>query len=130
MLSKGRQSIAFFIHPDDDVIIKCLDGSGKYEEISSIDYLNMRFAVTYWSCSIFKRRCAYQIYPYDYDCEHILYVKKHYQDLCKTIHLQVFKSCHHESRSGYIKMVVPSLTLTQSPIYMYVIIYDSYILWY
>lgn len=47
MLSKGRQSIAFFIHPDDDVIIKCLDGSGKYEEISSIDYLNMRFAVTY-----------------------------------------------------------------------------------
>lgn len=47
LLKKGRQSIAFFVHPDDDVIIKCLDGSGKYEEISSIDYLNMRFAVTY-----------------------------------------------------------------------------------
>ena len=47
MLRKGRQSIAFFVHPDDEVMVRCLDGSGKYEEISSIDYLNMRFALTY-----------------------------------------------------------------------------------
>nr|XP_022286433.1 UPF0676 protein C1494.01-like [Crassostrea virginica] len=47
MLKKGRQSIAFFVHPDDEVMITCLDGSGKYEEISSIDYLNMRFGLTY-----------------------------------------------------------------------------------
>ena len=44
---KSRQSIAFFVHPDDDFIIKCLDGSDKYEPISSLDYLNYRFSVTY-----------------------------------------------------------------------------------
>lgn len=47
LLKKGRQSLAFFIHPDDEVMIECLDGSGKYEGVSSIDYLNMRFAETY-----------------------------------------------------------------------------------
>ena len=44
---KCRQSIAFFVHPDDDFIVKCLDGSDKYEPISSLDYLNYRFSVTY-----------------------------------------------------------------------------------
>ena len=44
---KSRQSVVFFIHPDDDFIIKCLDGSDKYEPVSSIDYLNYRFSVTY-----------------------------------------------------------------------------------
>ena len=44
---KGRQSAVFFIHPDDDYMIKCLDGSNKYEPISSLDYLNYRFSVTY-----------------------------------------------------------------------------------
>ncbi|KAJ8298921.1 hypothetical protein KUTeg_022981 [Tegillarca granosa] len=44
---QGRQSIAFFINPDDETIVKCLDGSGKYEPISSIDYLNMRLGETY-----------------------------------------------------------------------------------
>lgn len=42
-----RQSVAFFVHPDDDYIIDCLDGSKKYEPVSSIDYLNYRFSVTY-----------------------------------------------------------------------------------
>lgn len=45
--NQGRQSIAFFLQPDDETIVKCLDGSDKYEPISSIDYLNMRFGVTY-----------------------------------------------------------------------------------
>ncbi|XP_046556650.1 proline hydroxylase buaE-like isoform X2 [Haliotis rubra] len=44
---QSRQSLAFFVHPNDEVIIRCLDGSDKYEPISSIDYLNYRFNVTY-----------------------------------------------------------------------------------
>ena len=44
---KSRQSVVFFVHPDDDYIIKCLDGSEKYEPISSLDYLNYKFSVTY-----------------------------------------------------------------------------------
>ncbi|XP_067675218.1 uncharacterized protein [Haliotis asinina] len=44
---QSRQSLAFFVHPNDEVIVKCLDGSDKYEPISSIDYLNYRFSVTY-----------------------------------------------------------------------------------
>lgn len=44
---KHRQSVAFFVHPDNDYIIECLDGSAKYEPISSIDYLNFRFSETY-----------------------------------------------------------------------------------
>ncbi|ESO92160.1 hypothetical protein LOTGIDRAFT_233214 [Lottia gigantea] len=38
-----RQSQAFFLHPDNDVIIRCLDGNDAYEPISSIDYLAWRF---------------------------------------------------------------------------------------
>ncbi|XP_052792997.1 uncharacterized protein LOC128226924 [Mya arenaria] len=44
---KCRQSVAFFVHPDDEYMIKCLDGSDKYEPISSLDYLKYRFSVTY-----------------------------------------------------------------------------------
>ena len=44
---KHRQSVAFFIHPDNDYVIECLDGSEKYEPISSLDYLNYRFSLTY-----------------------------------------------------------------------------------
>jgi len=39
--------LAFFIQPDNEFMIECLDHSQKYEPISSIDYLNMRFGVTY-----------------------------------------------------------------------------------
>ncbi|XP_048258361.1 proline hydroxylase buaE-like isoform X2 [Haliotis rufescens] len=42
-----RQSLAFFINPDDDTIIKCLDGSDKYEPISCLDYLNYKFSQIY-----------------------------------------------------------------------------------
>lgn len=45
--SQNRQSIAFFVHPDDKLMIECLDKSNKYEPISSIDYLNSRFKATY-----------------------------------------------------------------------------------
>ena len=44
---KPRQSMAFFGNIDDDFIVKCLDGSNKYEPIASIDYLKYRFSVTY-----------------------------------------------------------------------------------
>ncbi|XP_060085102.1 uncharacterized protein LOC132564468 [Ylistrum balloti] len=43
----SRQSIAFFIHPDDEVMIECLDKSNKYQPITSYDYLQERFAATY-----------------------------------------------------------------------------------
>lgn len=42
-----RQSIAYFLQPDDDVIIECLDKSNKYPPISSLDYLNQCFSPTY-----------------------------------------------------------------------------------
>ncbi|XP_076076642.1 uncharacterized protein LOC143047471 isoform X1 [Mytilus galloprovincialis] len=38
-----RQSLAFFVNPDEDVTIHCLDNSNKYDPITSRDYLNMRF---------------------------------------------------------------------------------------
>lgn len=41
-MRKCRQSVVFFVEPDDDVIIKCLDGSNKYEPVRTIDYLNYR----------------------------------------------------------------------------------------
>ncbi|XP_055998562.1 uncharacterized protein LOC125648249 [Ostrea edulis] len=44
---KGRQSFAFFIQPDDDVMITCLDKSNKHPPISTLDYLKQRFAATY-----------------------------------------------------------------------------------
>ena len=40
---RDRQSVAFFVLPDEDVVISCLDKSDKYEPISSLNYLNMRF---------------------------------------------------------------------------------------
>ena len=42
-----RQSVVFFLHPDDDYVVRCLDGSDKYEPISSLDYLKYRFSMTY-----------------------------------------------------------------------------------
>ena len=71
MLRKGRQSIAFFVHPDDEVMVRCLDGSGKYEEISSIDYLNMRFSLTYdkWRATFKNYFCSqfeWNIYDFIY----------------------------------------------------------------
>ncbi|KAK3103977.1 hypothetical protein FSP39_023384, partial [Pinctada imbricata] len=45
--NKGRQSIAFFVHADDHVMLECIDKSNKYEPISSIDYLHMKFSKIY-----------------------------------------------------------------------------------
>lgn len=42
-----RQSAVFFVLPDDECVVKCLDGSDKYEPIKSIDYLNYRFDQAY-----------------------------------------------------------------------------------
>ncbi|XP_033629574.1 2-oxoglutarate-dependent dioxygenase gloF-like [Asterias rubens] len=44
---KPRQSIAFFGHPNYDSLIECIDGSNKYPPINSLDYINMRFGLTY-----------------------------------------------------------------------------------
>ena len=42
-----RQSVVFFLQPDDEFIVKCLDGSEKYEPISSYDYMETRFTNQY-----------------------------------------------------------------------------------
>ena len=39
--------MAFFVHPDDDVIIECLGGSGHYPPITALEYLNQRLEATY-----------------------------------------------------------------------------------
>ena len=44
-----RRSLAFFGHPDNEVMIECLDGSNKYPPITSMGYLQQRFAATYWT---------------------------------------------------------------------------------
>ncbi|CAH1799524.1 unnamed protein product, partial [Owenia fusiformis] len=43
----ARQSIAFFVHPEEDAMISCIDGSEKYEQITAGDYLQMRFKDSY-----------------------------------------------------------------------------------
>ncbi|XP_046543307.1 2-oxoglutarate-Fe(II) type oxidoreductase ppzD-like isoform X2 [Haliotis rubra] len=42
-----RQSLAFFVNPDDDTIIKSLDGSDKYDPILTLDYLQREFIQMY-----------------------------------------------------------------------------------
>ena len=41
---RSRRSMAFFMVPDNDVIIDCWDGSHKYEPIRFVDYLNSRIS--------------------------------------------------------------------------------------
>lgn len=45
--SSTRQSLAFFVQPDDEAMISCFDGSDKYPPINSVDYLLSRFNDTY-----------------------------------------------------------------------------------
>ncbi|KAK3513723.1 hypothetical protein QTP70_028751, partial [Hemibagrus guttatus] len=45
--SSPRQSLVFFVQPDDDAIITCCDGSNKYPPVKSLDYLLSRFNDTY-----------------------------------------------------------------------------------
>ncbi|KAJ8396682.1 hypothetical protein AAFF_G00015200 [Aldrovandia affinis] len=42
-----RQSLAFFLQPDDDAVITCCDGSDKYPPVKSGDYLLERFKASY-----------------------------------------------------------------------------------
>ena len=42
-----RQSIAFFAHPDNKFVIKCIDGSDKYAPITAEDDVAERFSKTY-----------------------------------------------------------------------------------
>ena len=45
--SKPRQSIAFFVRPDNDVMVECLDGSNHYPPITALEYTKQRFNATY-----------------------------------------------------------------------------------
>ncbi|KAK9959105.1 hypothetical protein ABG768_011185 [Culter alburnus] len=45
--SRTRQSLAFFVQPEDESIIKCCDGSDKYPPIKTVDYFTSRFNDTY-----------------------------------------------------------------------------------
>ncbi|KAI7802743.1 hypothetical protein IRJ41_018348, partial [Triplophysa rosa] len=45
--SRTRQSLAFFVHPDNEAIISCCDGSDKYPPVKAIDYLLSRFEDSY-----------------------------------------------------------------------------------
>jgi len=46
-LEQSRQSYVFFLHADSKATVKCLDGSAKYKEVNSLQYLLKRFADTY-----------------------------------------------------------------------------------
>ncbi|KAM9808377.1 uncharacterized protein ACB057_006245 [Neosynchiropus ocellatus] len=43
----SRQSLAYFLQPDDDALITCCDGSNKYPPVKSGDYLTQRFVSSY-----------------------------------------------------------------------------------
>ncbi|KAA8590313.1 hypothetical protein FQN60_014247 [Etheostoma spectabile] len=42
-----RQSLAFFVQPDDEALITCCDGSNKYPPVTGGDYLTERFNASY-----------------------------------------------------------------------------------
>ncbi|XP_002735581.1 uncharacterized protein LOC100368784 [Saccoglossus kowalevskii] len=42
-----RQSLAYFSHPDNSFVVKCVDGSDKYPPITNDVYLKQRFNATY-----------------------------------------------------------------------------------
>ena len=44
---KPRQSVAFFVRPDNGVMIECLDGSNHYPPITALEYTKQRFNATY-----------------------------------------------------------------------------------
>ncbi|KAM9375693.1 uncharacterized protein KZ484_008232 [Pholidichthys leucotaenia] len=45
--SSTRQSLAFFVHPDDEALITCCDGSSKYPPVTAGAYLQERFGESY-----------------------------------------------------------------------------------
>ncbi|KAK2192836.1 hypothetical protein NP493_21g00015 [Ridgeia piscesae] len=44
---KVRMSVVYFAQPDRDCLIQCLDGSDKYEPITSLELLSRRLKATY-----------------------------------------------------------------------------------
>ena len=42
-----RQSIAFFVHPDNEVIVECIDGSNKYPPTTAREDTDRRLGQTY-----------------------------------------------------------------------------------
>lgn len=44
-----RKSIAFFLHPDNDVLIECVDGSNKYPPVLAAENAIKRAKVNYWN---------------------------------------------------------------------------------
>nr|XP_020492127.1 UPF0676 protein C1494.01-like isoform X2 [Labrus bergylta] len=44
---RTRQSLAFFVHPDDEALISCCDGSDKYPPVTAGAYLKERFSKSY-----------------------------------------------------------------------------------
>ena len=46
-LKSTRQSIAFFVHPDNDVVVSQLNGSGEHPPVGALDYLKTRLSATY-----------------------------------------------------------------------------------
>ncbi|XP_072322174.1 uncharacterized protein [Scyliorhinus torazame] len=46
-MCQSRQSLAFFVHPDNDVIVTCCDGSEKYPPTNTLQYLMGRINATY-----------------------------------------------------------------------------------
>ena len=42
-----RQGLIFFLLPDDDFVIECLDGSNKYEPMRAISYAEDKFTTQY-----------------------------------------------------------------------------------
>ena len=40
--SVSRLSLGYFVNPNDEAIIGCLDGSEKYEPIKAVDYIRGR----------------------------------------------------------------------------------------
>ena len=46
-VKQSRQSIAIFIHPDHDTVIRCLDNSSKYPEVTAYEDTARRLDITY-----------------------------------------------------------------------------------
>jgi len=42
MRQKVRRSVVFFLHPDGDFVIRCLDGSDTYEPMTDDDHYAKR----------------------------------------------------------------------------------------
>ena len=46
-LLRARQSFAFFLQPDNEVNISCLDGSDKFQPVNSYEYIWQKLNETY-----------------------------------------------------------------------------------